>query len=215
MIDHTLLKANATTQDILTICEQAKQYDFMSVCINGAWVKTASEALAGSNVKVCAVIGFPLGASSTAVKVYEAKTAIADGASEIDMVINIGRLLENDILYVQDEIAQIKAAIGQNILKVIIETALLTDQQKIDATKAVVAAKADFVKTSTGFSTSGATVADVKLLASIAHPTVLVKAAGGVKNKADVEAMIAAGANRIGTSSGVALMQDQCSNTDY
>ena len=214
-IDHTLLKANATLKDILELCEQAKDYNFKTVCINGAWVKAASTALCHSEVEVCAVIGFPLGANSTQVKVFEAKQAIADGANEIDMVINIGKLIENDIAYVENEIAEIKAAINDHVLKVIIETALLTDEQKVAATQAVVNAKADFVKTSTGFSTAGATVADVKLLASVAHPTVKVKAAGGVKSKADFEAMIAAGADRIGTSSGIALLKDESISSGY
>lgn len=206
-IDHTLLKANATQQQILTLCEEAKTHDFMSVCVNPGWVSICKEALKQSDVLVCTVIGFPLGATSTESKVYEAAAALKDGADEFDMVINIGRLIEGNLDYVTEEIAAIKEVVGNHVLKVIIETCLLSDEQKRLACQAVIDGGADFVKTSTGFSTSGATIEDVKLLKEEVHGEALVKAAGGVRTHDDLIAMIDAGANRIGTSGGVKLMQ--------
>ena len=205
-IDHTLLKANATKEQILKLCNEAKEYDFMSVCINPCWIPTCKEALAGSDVLVCTVIGFPLGAMTTAAKVAEAKDAVEIGADEVDMVINIGKLIDGDDEYVVNEIKAIKEACGDKTLKVIIETCLLTDEEKIRACKDVMAAGADFVKTSTGFSTHGATVEDVALMKSVVKDEILIKAAGGVRSKEDFDRMVEAGANRIGTSSGCTLV---------
>jgi deoxyribose-phosphate aldolase len=166
-IDHTLLKQNATKQQIITLCEEARTYDFASVCVNPTWVKTCAELLNGSDVKVCTVIGFPLGATTTAVKVFETKNAIENGATEIDMVLNIGALKDKHMSLVTEDIRAVKEAAGKNIVKVIIETCLLSDDEKILACNAVLDAKADFVKTSTGFSTAGATVEDVKLMKNV------------------------------------------------
>lgn len=207
-IDHTLLKADATKKDILKLCEEAKQYNFKSVCVNPSWIPTVQEALKGSEVLTCVVIGFPLGAMTTEAKVFEAKDAVNKGADEVDMVINIGQLKDGNDAYVTSEIKAIKEAVGDKVLKVIIETCLLTDEEKERACKDIVEAGADFAKTSTGFSTNGATVADVKLMKSVVGDHAKVKAAGGVRTKADMLEMIEAGADRIGTSRGVSLMQD-------
>lgn len=206
-IDHTLLKQNAVKEDFIKLCEEAKQYQFKTVCVNGSRVALAAELLRDSGVGVCATIGFPLGAMSTLAKAFEAKQCILDGAVEIDMVLNIGKLIEGDYEFVVQDIVAVKQAIGSHTLKVIIEACLLTDAQKVQATQAVIDAKADFVKTSTGFSTSGATKEDVVLLKSVAKDFIEVKAAGGVRSFEDVMMMLEAGASRIGTSSGVALMQ--------
>lgn len=206
-IDHTLLKQNAVKEDFIKLCEEAKQYQFKTVCVNGSRVALAAELLRDSGVGVCATIGFPLGAMSTLAKAFEAKQCILDGAVEIDMVLNIGKLIEGDYEFVVQDIVAVKQAIGSHTLKVIIEACLLTDAQKVQATQAVIDAKADFVKTSTGFSTSGATKEDVALLKSVAKDFIEVKAAGGVRSFEDVMMMLEAGASRIGTSSGVALMQ--------
>ena len=201
-IDHTLLYAYATNIDIVNLCEEAKEYDFMSVCINPCYVRLAKEQLKNSSVKVCTVIGFPLGASTISSKVYETKEAISNGADEIDMVINISKVKNNDFDYVLDEIKQVrKASIGK-ILKVIIETCYLTDDEIIKTSNCVVEAKADFVKTSTGFGPSGATVEAVKLIKNTVSDKTLIKASGGIKTKEDLIKMIDAGANRIGTSKG-------------
>ena len=206
-IDHTLLKADANKEQILSLIDEAKKYEFASVCVNPTWVKTAAELLKDSSVKVCTVIGFPLGASTSAVKAFEAKDAIANGADEIDMVLNIGELKDGNDEYVTNEIKAVKEACGEHCLKVIIETCLLTDEEKVRACKDVVAADADFVKTSTGFSTGGATLADVKLMKEAVEGThVKVKASGGVRTREDFDAMIKAGAERIGTSAGTKLM---------
>ncbi len=214
-IDHTNLKPTSSTQDIITLCNEAKEHHFKSVCVHGNYVPVAFKQLKDSDVKVCAVIGFPLGQNSTKTKVFEAQDCIAEGATEIDMVINIAKVIEHDQEYVVNEIEQIKQAIGDNILKVIIETCLLSDEQKVFATECVKLAKADFVKTSTGFSTSGATLEDVKLLVKTADKQIEVKAAGGVKTYEDLEAMIAAGATRIGTSSGIKLIQGNKAEGSY
>lgn len=206
-IDHTLLKADAREEQIRELCREAKEYDFMSVCVNPCWIETAKEELAGTDVKVCVVIGFPLGAMTTAAKVFEARDAVERGAEEVDMVINIGRLKDGNDAYVTNEIKAIKEAIGDKILKVIIETCLLSDEEKVRACLDAKTAGADFVKTSTGFSTSGATPADVALMKKTVGETVLVKAAGGVRTKEDMLEMIEAGADRIGTSRGVSLMK--------
>jgi deoxyribose-phosphate aldolase len=207
LIDHTLLKQNAVKTDFIKLCEEAKQYQFKTVCVNGSRVSLVAELLKDSGVDVCATVGFPLGAMSTHAKAFEAKQCILDGAVEIDMVLNVGKLIDGEYDYVVQDIAAVKQAIGSHILKVIIEACLLTDDQKIQATQAVIDAKADFVKTSTGFSTSGATKEDVALLKSVAKDFIQVKAAGGVRSHDDVMMMLEAGATRIGTSSGVALMQ--------
>ena len=180
-IDHTLLKANATRSQIEKLCEEAKTMNFKTVCINPSWISTCKELLAGSEVGVCTVIGFPLGAMTTAAKAFEAANAIDEGADEVDMVINIGRLKNQELEYVTEDIRQVKKACGDHVLKVIIETCLLTDEEKVQACKACVEAGAGFVKTSTGFSTAGATVADVALMKKTVDGKCLVKAAGGVK----------------------------------
>jgi deoxyribose-phosphate aldolase len=207
-IDHTLLKADATKEQILKLCDEAKQYNFKSVCVNPSWIPTVKEALKDSDVLTCVVIGFPLGAMTSEAKVFEAKDAIEKGADEIDMVINIGQLKDGNDAYVTSEIKAIKEAIGSHVLKVIIETCLLTDEEKKRACEDIVNAGADFAKTSTGFSTSGATVSDVALMKSVVGDKAKVKAAGGVRTKQDMLDMIEAGAERIGTSRGVSLVQD-------
>lgn len=215
-IDHTLLKADAKKEDIENLCEEARKYEFASVCINPTWVKAASEALEGSPVKVCTVIGFPLGASTTAVKVFEAQNAIDNGATEIDMVINVGALRSGDDETVKSDIAAVvRAADGKAIVKVIIETALLSKSEKRTACELAVMAGANFVKTSTGFSTGGATEEDILLMRAVVGPEIGVKASGGVRSFEDVEKMIKAGATRIGASSGVQIMQGLKSQSDY
>lgn len=206
-IDHTLLKADASKQAIINLCNEAKEYNFKSVCVNTCNIELCKKQLEGSDVLVCCVIGFPLGAMTTAAKVFETRSAIELGADEVDMVINIGRLKDKDYDYVTDEIRQIKKACEDKTLKVIIETCLLTDEEKIEACKCVLEAKADFVKTSTGFSTGGATFEDVKLMKDVVKDNCLIKAAGGVKTKDDFLKMIELGANRIGTSSGTKLIE--------
>lgn len=206
-IDHTVLKAVSTTKDIIKLCEEAKKYGFYSVCVNGSYVSVCREELKNSDVKIAAVVGFPLGAMSTDVKVYEAKKAIEDGASEIDMVINVGKLLEKDYEYVENEIREIKKVIGNNILKVIIETCYLSDDLKIKACELSLNAKADFVKTSTGFGTGGATLEDVKLMKSIVGDNAKIKASGGVKSLEDALKYIENGASRLGTSSGIEIIK--------
>ena len=205
-IDHTLLKPDSTKTQILQLCAEAREHDFASVCVNPCWIETCAEALKGSGVMVCTVIGFPLGAMSTAAKVFEAEDAVERGADEVDMVLNIGRLKDHDDVYVADEIRRIKQAVGAHTLKVIIETCLLSDEEKVRACADIEEGGADFVKTSTGFSSAGATVADVQLLKKTVGDRLKIKAAGGVRNRADFEAMIAAGADRIGTSHGTSLV---------
>ena len=215
-IDHTLLKADATKDQVVTLCEEAKQYSFASVCVNPTWVETAAEILNGSYVKVCTVIGFPLGASTAEVKAFETTDAIQKGAQEIDMVINIGALKSGDDGQVRQDIeAVVEAAKGKAIVKVIIETSLLTDNEKRKACELSVAAGADFVKTSTGFSTGGATADDVKLMRGVVGPEMGVKASGGVRSFEDMKQMIDAGATRIGASSGVQIMNGLKSDSDY
>ncbi|MFH7818220.1 deoxyribose-phosphate aldolase [Neobacillus thermocopriae] len=216
MIDHTLLKADVTKDQIIKLAEEAKEYSFASVCVNPTWVKTAAEALKGTNVKVCTVIGFPLGATTPETKAFETKNAIENGATEVDMVINIGALKDKqDDLVEKDIRAVVEAAKGKALVKVIIETCLLTDEEKKRACELSVKAGADFVKTSTGFSTGGATVEDVRLMRETVGPNIGVKASGGVRSREDAEAMIAAGANRIGASSGVAICKGEVSNSSY
>ncbi|MCQ2956764.1 MAG: deoxyribose-phosphate aldolase [Mycoplasmoidaceae bacterium] len=207
-IDHTLLKADATESDIKKLCAEAKQYNFASVCVNPYYVPLCKELLKGTYVKVCTVIGFPLGQMTTEAKCAEAIDACKKGATEIDMVLNIAALKEKKLDYVTKEIEQIKDACHNHhaILKVIIETCLLNNEQKIDACHCVSNAHADFIKTSTGFSTGGATVEDVALMKKHVDAKVQIKAAGGIRNKEDALAMINAGATRLGTSKGVMLV---------
>ena len=206
LIDHTLLKQDATPEQIIKLCEEAKQFDFMSVCVNPAYVPLAAECLKGSDVKVCTVIGFPLGMNLTKTKIDEAALAIKEGAEEIDMVINVGMLKAGHDQYVEEEIRELKAVAGQKVLKVIIETCLLTDEEKVRACIASKNAGADFVKTSTGFSTGGATVHDVALMRKTVGPEMGVKASGGVRTHEDLLAMVEAGATRIGTSNGTKII---------
>lgn len=207
LIDHTLLKPESTREQILKVVDEAKQYHFATVMVNPYWIPTVAPLLEGTDVLPACVIGFPLGANTKAVKVFETKDAIANGAKEIDMVINIGELKGGNDAYVIDEIRAVKEACGSLCLKVIIETCLLNEEEKIRATKDVVKAGADFVKTSTGFSTAGATVEDVRLMKKETEGSdTLVKAAGGVRNHDDLLAMVEAGASRIGTSKGTQLL---------
>ncbi len=214
-IDHTLLKADASKAQIKKLCEEAKEYDFKTVCINPSWIEFAINELKGSDVGVCTVIGFPLGAMTTEAKSFEAADAIEKGASEIDMVLHIGKLKDGDYEYIVKDIKAVKDACGEIPLKVIIETCLLTDEEKAIASKACIDAGADFVKTSTGFSTSGATIEDVVLIKEIVGDKAKIKAAGGVRSYEDLLAMVDAGADRIGTSSGVKLLEGKSSDGEY
>ena len=205
-IDHTVLKPTSQRKDIEQLCKEAKEYSFASVCVNPCWVSYASKLLAGSPVKVCTVIGFPLGANDSSVKAFEAKTAIEQGASEVDMVINIGALKAGEYDIVQKDIEAVRKASQGKILKVIIETSYLTDEEKEKVCKICAACGADFVKTSTGFSQSGATTHDVALMAKAAGDKVKVKASGGIRTREDALKMIEAGASRLGTSSGIKIV---------
>lgn len=205
-IDHTNLKADARIEDIKTLVDEAMANDFYSVCVNSSNVKLIKDY--NKDVKIAAVVGFPLGAMAKEAKVFEAKNAIENGASEIDMVINIGRLKDKEYDYVESEIRAIKEAIGENILKVIIETCLLTDDEKVKACELSVAAGADFVKTSTGFSTGGATVSDVKLMADTVRDKAKVKASGGIHTREEALALIDAGASRIGASKSIDICKE-------
>lgn len=207
-IDHTLLKPEARRDQIIALCKEAKLFDFASVCVNPGYVKLCAEELKGSDVKVCTVVGFPLGATSTESKVFETKQAVKDGATEIDMVINVGKLKDGDDEYVLNEMKKIRRACKGLVLKVIIETCLLTDEEKVRVCKLIRKAKADFAKTSTGFSTGGATPHDVKLMKKAVGKNVQVKASGGVRTKEDFLAVIKAGATRVGASAGVAIMNE-------
>ena len=202
-IDHTILKATASSADVQKLCEEAIEHEFYSVCVNGCYVADAKHLLQGTDVKVAAVVGFPLGAMTTAAKVFEAKEAVENGASEIDMVINVAKLKDGEFEYVENEIRQIKEAIGDNVLKVIIETCYLTDEEKVKACELSLVAKADFVKTSTGFGTGGATYEDVKLMKSVVGDNAKVKASGGVRDKETAQKYVELGAERLGTSSGI------------
>lgn len=215
MIDHTLLKADSTQKQVEQICAEAKQYGFASVCVNPTWVNYSAKALAGTAVKVCTVIGFPLGATTSAVKAFETKDAIANGAGEIDMVINIGALKDGNFDFVRDDIKAVVDAANGTLVKVIIETCLLTDAEKVKACELAVEAGADFVKTSTGFSTGGATAEDIALMRKTVGPTIGVKASGGVRSLEDMQKMIENGATRIGASSGVAIMNGLKSDSNY
>lgn len=206
-IDHTILKANATKADVEKLCAEAREYDFASVCINTCFVPLAAELLAGSDVKVCCVVGFPLGAMSAEAKAFETKWAVEHGAQEVDMVLNVGAMIAGDEKTVLEDIgAVVDAAHPKAIVKVILENCLLTDAQKIRACELCVQAGAEFVKTSTGFSTGGATVEDVALMKKAVDGKAKVKAAGGIRTKEDALAMIEAGADRIGASAGIAIV---------
>lgn len=206
-IDHTLLKPEATEDQIKLLCEEAMDYRFMSVCVNPTWVKKAAAFLTGSDVRVCTVIGFPLGANTPELKAFEARNAIQNGATEVDMVINIGALKgEDDELVERDIRGVVEAAEDKALTKVIIETSLLTNAEKVRACELAKKAGADFVKTSTGFSTGGATLEDVALMRTAVGPEMGVKASGGVKTRKDAEAFIAAGATRLGSSNGIAIV---------
>ena len=207
-IDHTLLKPEASAEQIKKICAEAREYHFASVCVNPSRIALVAEELKGTDVTPCCVVGFPLGAIPSESKAAETAVCVKNGAGEIDMVINIGAAKDGDWAYVESDIAAVKAACGPAKLKVIIETCLLTDEEKVKACQAAMRANADFVKTSTGFSKAGATVEDVKLMRETVGPNMGVKAAGGVHNRAEAEAMIAAGATRIGASSGIAIVTE-------
>ncbi|WP_146551280.1 deoxyribose-phosphate aldolase [Rummeliibacillus sp. SL167] len=214
-IDHTLLKPEATKEQIQRICAEAKEYGFASVCVNPTWVSLAAAELKEVASKVCTVIGFPLGASTSATKAFETKDAIANGADEIDMVINIGALKSKQYKAVEKDIRAVVEAANGTLVKVIIETCLLSKEEKIKACELAVSAGADFVKTSTGFSTGGATVEDVALMRQTVGPKIGVKASGGVRSLEDLESMVEAGATRIGASSGVKIIKGQSIKTDY
>ena len=214
-IDHTLLKPDASQEQIKTLIEEAKKYDFASVCVNPTWVSFAAQALKASDVKVCTVIGFPLGANTPELKAFETSDAIQNGANEIDMVINIGALKSRNFDLVERDIRAVVEAAKGTLVKVIIETCLLTDDEKVKACQIAQKAGADFVKTSTGFSTGGATVADVALMRKTVGPDMGVKASGGARSYEDALAFIKAGATRIGASSSVAIMEGDVANGDY
>ncbi|GIM55119.1 deoxyribose-phosphate aldolase [Capnocytophaga cynodegmi] len=205
-IDHTLLKANATISEIETLCKEAVTYDFFSVCVNSAFVPYAKDFLKGTDINVCSVVGFPLGAMSLKSKVFETEQALADGANEIDMVINVGLLKSGEVDKVREEIAQIKKVCGNNVLKVILETCYLTDEEKRLACKLSVEAGADFVKTSTGFGTGGATLSDVQLMKEAVNGKAKIKASGGVRDFQTAKQYIDLGVERIGTSNGIAIV---------
>ena len=207
-IDHTLLKPEASAEQIRKICDEAKTWHFASVCVNPSRIALVAEELKGSDVTPCCVVGFPLGAIPSESKAAETAVAVKNGAGEIDMVINLGAAKDGDWTLVESDIAAVKAACGPAKLKVIIETCLLTDDEKVKACLAAKSAGADFVKTSTGFSKAGATVEDVRLMRQTVGPDMGVKAAGGVHNKAEALAMIEAGATRIGASSGIAIVSE-------
>ncbi|MCM1513912.1 MAG: deoxyribose-phosphate aldolase [Anaeroplasma bactoclasticum] len=207
-IDHTLLKASATDQDIQKLCSEAIQYDFKSVCVNPAYVNLASKLLENTDVLVCTVIGFPLGANTKEIKALEAMDAIRNGADEIDMVINIGKAKAHDYAYIEEEIKMVVAASAGKTTKVIIETCYLTDEEKVACCLAAKNAHATFVKTSTGFGSGGATPEDIHLMREAVGPEMGVKASGGVRTLQDLEVMVENGATRIGASSGVAIMQN-------
>lgn len=214
-IDHTLLKADSRQEQIDQLLDEAIRYKFASVCVNPTWISYCSEKLQSSPVKVCTVVGFPLGATLSSVKVFETKEAIANGADEIDMVINIGAAKDGNWQLVEDDVRAVVDASGDKLVKVIIEACLLTDEEKVKACEASVRAGADFVKTSTGFSTGGATIADVTLMRQTVGPDIGVKAAGGARSLADAQAFVEAGATRIGTSSGVAIVEGETVNGGY
>jgi deoxyribose-phosphate aldolase len=207
MIDHTLLKAEATRPQIEKLCAEAAEYRFASVCVNPSWVPLCKQLLQGTPVKVCTVIGFPLGSTGTAAKAAEARAAVADGADELDMVINIGRLLDGDGDYVAEDVRGVVGAANARLVKSIIEICYLSDEQIVAACKLAVRAGAGFVKTSTGFGSGGATVEAVRLMRRTVGPDIGVKASGGIRTRKDALAMVNAGASRIGASAGVAIVE--------
>ena len=208
MIDHTLLKPDATKNQVKRLCEEAIEYGFHSVCVNSSFVYYCTQLLRGTDVKVCTVVGFPLGAMSTAGKVAETTAAIEDGADEIDMVIHVGMIKSGDWDYVRQDIASVVEASGNNALvKVILETCLLTEEEKVHACRVCKEAGADYVKTSTGFSTGGATVEDVHLMRQTVQDTMGVKASGGIRTAEDARRMEEAGADRLGTSAGISIVR--------
>lgn len=208
MIDHTILKAGTTKEQVIELCSQAKEYGFASVCVSPCFVKLAAKELKGSKVKVCTVIGFPHGVNSTQVKAFEAKKAVEDGAQEVDMVIHVGALKEGDHEYVHNDILEVVKASKGALVKVILETCYLTDKEKVTACEIAKKAGANFVKTSTGFGSGGATAADIALMRKAVGKELGVKASGGVRSLAEALAMIEAGANRIGTSSGISIINE-------
>ena len=214
-IDHTLLKPVATPQDIITLCEEAIQYNFFSVCVNSCYVRLAKEHIKKSDVAVCSVVGFPLGAMHTNAKVFEAKQAINNGASEIDMVLNIGHLKSGYYQLVLEDIKKVKDAIGKNVLKVILEISELTNDEIVKACELCLEANADFVKTSTGFSSSGATIEATKLMLEKVNRKAKVKASGGIRDYETAKKYIDLGADRLGVSAGIAIMNGITGNTDY
>lgn len=214
LIDHTYLKAFGTKKEIDLLLKEAKEYDFKSVCVNPVWVEHARKALDDSDVLVCTVIGFPLGANTTATKVFETKDALHHGADEIDMVLNIGKAREHDYDFIEEEVRAVKEACGSHTLKVILETCYLSADEIKECSKACYKAGADFVKTSTGFGTGGAEVDHVKIMKDVYHDRE-VKASGGIRSIEDVQAMVDAGASRIGASSGVSIMNGLTSKSDY
>ncbi len=214
-IDHTLLKATATKNDIIQLCNEAKKHDFFSVCVNSSYVKLAKKELKKTDVKICSVIGFPLGAMSTKAKVYEAKRALKDGADEIDMVINVGFLKSKAFKKVEKEIRSVKKIMPKNNLKVILETCYLSKEEILKASSLALSAKADFIKTSTGFGTGGATIEDVNLMNSVAKGKMKIKASGGIKDFKTAKEYIDLGVERLGTSSGIAIVSGTKSTSDY
>ena len=207
LFDHTILKADATRKDVKRVCDEAMAYSFCSVCVNSYYVPYVANLLHGSDVKICSVVGFPLGAMSTRAKALEAKIAVMDGADEIDMVINVGALKDRDYSVVLEDIKAVKEACGEHVLKVIIETCLLTDDEKVKACELAKEAGADFVKTSTGFSTAGAKVEDVRLMRETVGPDMGVKASGGIHDKEFAKELVDAGANRLGTSATIEIVE--------
>ena len=208
MIDHTMLKADASRKTIVRYCKEAREHKFASVCVNSAFAPLVAKELEGSGVKTCCVVGFPLGAMLTTAKAFEAAEAVKAGAQEIDMVINISALKDKDYSFVEEDIRAVAEASGDALVKVIIETCLLTDEEKVKACELSVKAGAAFVKTSTGFSTGGATAADVALMKKTVDGKALVKASGGIRTPEDAKALIEAGADRIGAGNGIPLIQE-------
>jgi deoxyribose-phosphate aldolase len=214
-IDHTLLKPDTSLAQIEQLCDEAREHQFFSVCVNGSWVAAARHFLDGSDVKVSSVVGFPLGAMASDVKRFETETAIDDGAHEIDMVLNIAHLKAGDDRFVFREIVDVVEAADERTVKVILETCLLTDTEKVRACKLAVESGAHFVKTSTGFGTTGATIADVRLMRETVGPKFGVKASGGIRDAQTALAMIASGATRLGTSNGIAIVKDLAGGATY
>lgn len=214
-IDHTALKPDTSERDIIKLCTEAKKHQFYAVCVNSSYVKLAKELISKTPVKICSVVGFPLGAMSTEAKVFEAKKAIEDGASEIDMVINIGLLKSKNYVAVFKDISEVKLAIGKIPLKVIIEISELSKNEIIKICEICIDANADFIKTSTGFSKSGATLTAVKIIRKTVKDQVKIKASGGIKDFETAQKYIEAGADRIGTSAGIAIVTQQTSNANY